>query len=161
MKVGVLVLFCFVCVKSILSHDNFVYSTQKCTCGQVLWKRSGIIWVGHDWATELNWTELKQPSLWNESASDRRYIFCFKDSNETFTFFFEDKELHLKLFFCPNMFRVKASQAMILFYFVMCICKEPRYNTATKTWWLWSLTGLPFLCVLSMHWEDLYLFQFS
>ena len=49
-----------------------------------------------DMTEQLNWTELKQPSLWNESASDRRYIFCFKDSNETFTFFFEDKELHLK-----------------------------------------------------------------
>ena len=29
MKVGVLVLLCFVCVKSILSHDNFVYSTHN------------------------------------------------------------------------------------------------------------------------------------
>ena len=55
-----------------------------------------------------------------------------KTQMKLFTFFFEDKELHLKSFFCPNTFRDKASQALTLFYLVMSICKEPRYNTATK-----------------------------
>ena len=55
-----------------------------------------------------------------------------KTQMKLFTFFFENKELHLKSFFAQSYFRDKASQALTLFYLVMYTCKEPRYNTATK-----------------------------
>ena len=96
----------------------------------------------------------KQPSLWHKSASDRWYIFCFKDSKETFHILLWGKRVTLEVVFCPSMFRDKASQALTLFYFVMYICKELRYNTATKNWWLWNLTALPFFCVLIIHWKN-------
>ena len=95
----------------------------------------------------------KQPSLWHKSDSHRGYIFCFKNSNKTFHTVLWGKRVTLEIVYCPNMFRDKVSQALTLFYFVLCICKEPRYSTATKNWWLWNLTALPFLCVLLTHWK--------
>ena len=95
----------------------------------------------------------KQPSLWHKSDSHRGYIFCFKNSNKTFHTVLWGKRVTLEVVYCPNMFRDKVSQALTLFYFVLCICKDPRYNTATKNWWLWNLTALPFLCVLIIHWK--------
>lgn len=83
--------------------------------------------------------ESKRLSSWHVPASDRWYIFCFKDSNKTFTFFFwKKKKLHLKSFFTQTHFEIRAHKSWHYFILLCASVKELRYDTATKNWWLWN-----------------------
>ena len=80
-------------------------------------------------------------SLWHKSASDRWYILCFKDWSKTFNILLwpkKKKKLLSKSFFTQTHLERRTHKSWHYFILFCASIKELRYDTATKSWWLWN-----------------------